>query len=123
MKYETIKLIKRLLADEVTLAFDSIETYAAANSQEDVNYWNKRLDDTRDAYYDFEHTMSEDYKLWEAADEVKQMLIDCANDPGATIQIVVKRDNGLESSAELYDHAALVQGLVDALDYFQDEIS
>lgn len=55
------------------------------------------------------------------AEAVKQLLELCAVQPGAKIQIIVTHKNGLVATANLYDHAALVQGLWDALDYYQSE--
>lgn len=53
---------------------------------------------------------------------VKNLLDACAITPGATITITVRHDNGHVATAELYDHAALVQSLYDALEYFQSEL-
>lgn len=55
------------------------------------------------------------------AEAIKQLLEYCTVNQGAKITITVTHDNGLEATANLYDHAALVQGLWEALDYFQSE--
>ena len=123
MKFKTIETIKQLLECEVYLATDSIQMFTERDKPEELAIWQERLEAAQEASYEFEQYLTEDYNMWHDAEVVKRMLESCIDDPGATIQIVVKRDDGEESSAELYDHAALVQGLVDALDYFQDEIS
>lgn len=52
---------------------------------------------------------------------VKQLLNYCAFQHGAKITIVVEHDQGHKATAELYDHAALVQSLYESLEYFQSE--
>ena len=61
-------------------------------------------------------------KMMRQVEAVKDMLNYCAERNGATIKVIVTHDNGLTASATLYDHAALVQGLLDALNYFQSEL-
>ena len=61
-------------------------------------------------------------RMLSEAEDVKQHLINCVNNPGANISIIVTSDDGKTTSAGLYDHAALVQSLIDALAYFQSEI-
>lgn len=56
------------------------------------------------------------------AEMVRQQLIACSITPGAKVIIRVEHDNGNVVSAELYDLAALVTSLIDALDYFQSEL-
>lgn len=63
-----------------------------------------------------------DRKMAASAALVKQMLNYCAIDPGAKVTISVEHDNGQKVAAELFDHAALVQSLIDAIDYFIDEL-
>lgn len=53
---------------------------------------------------------------------VKVMLLYCADKQGAKITITVEHECGNKATANLYDHAALVQGLYDALDYFETEL-
>lgn len=63
-----------------------------------------------------------DVKMWREAERLKRVLTDCMVSPGDTsIKITVERANKT-ATASLYDHAALVQGLYDALDYFQSEL-
>lgn len=64
---------------------------------------------------------AEDKTRVHQAEAVKQLLELCAQQAGAEVQITVRHDNGLVATANLYDHAALVQGLWDALDYYQSE--
>ena len=61
-------------------------------------------------------------KMVASAEVVKQMLKYCAVDPGAKITISVEHDDGNKATAELYDHAALVQSLIEALEYFASEL-
>lgn len=56
------------------------------------------------------------------AEAVKQLLYYCIEHPGASIEINISLDSGQKTTANLFDHAALVQGLIDALDYFQSEL-
>ena len=58
-----------------------------------------------------------------AAEEVKQLLISCMSDPGANITISVEHDNGSKATAELYDLAAFVPGLIKALEDFQHDLA
>ena len=53
---------------------------------------------------------------------VKNMLLFCMDKQGAKITITVDHDCGNSVTANLYDHAALVQGLYDALDYLETEL-
>jgi len=46
----------------------------------------------------------------------------CTEEQGASITITIAHDKGFVATAHLYDHAALVQGLQDALKYFQSEL-
>lgn len=61
-------------------------------------------------------------KLLMQAEIVLQHLEYCMVQPGASITITVEHDEGHKATAKLYDHAALVQSLVDALKYFQSEL-
>lgn len=56
------------------------------------------------------------------AEMVKQLLSYCTVAPGANITITISHDHGQIATAQLYDHAALVQGLIEALEYFQSEV-
>jgi hypothetical protein len=56
------------------------------------------------------------------AEIVKQLLSYCSCKPGATITITVAHDDGQVAIANLYDHAAFVQSLYDALEGFQNEL-
>lgn len=64
---------------------------------------------------------AEDKSRVHQAEAVKQLLEVCMMQPGAKVQITVSHDNGLVATANLYDHAALVNGLYDALNYYQSE--
>lgn len=54
------------------------------------------------------------------ATALKQELAKSFDECGAEIVITVHRD-GYRAEYPLYDHAALVDGLIAALDYFIDE--
>ena len=56
------------------------------------------------------------------SEAVKQLLNYCAVAVGAEIIITVKHPHGQVATAQLYDHAALVDSLYNALDDFQQEI-
>lgn len=61
-------------------------------------------------------------KEWLEAEKIKKVLNDCMENPGdTTIKIVVERD-GKTTTADLYDHAALVTSLYESLEYFQSEL-
>lgn len=53
---------------------------------------------------------------------VKNMLLFCMSKQGAKITITVDHDCGNKVTANLYDHAALVQGLYDTLEYLETEL-
>lgn len=53
---------------------------------------------------------------------VKDMLLFCMDKQGAKITITVDHHCGNRVTANLYDHAALVQSLYDALDYLESEL-
>lgn len=57
------------------------------------------------------------------AESIKQLLVLCANEGEADITISVYHSSGKTATAKLYDQAALVQSLYEALEYFQSEIS
>lgn len=53
---------------------------------------------------------------------VKEALVYCAHKPEAKITIEVKHTDGSCARVEAYDHAAFVQGLYDAIEYFMSEL-
>lgn len=46
----------------------------------------------------------------------------CCLDHGAEITLIVKHTDGTNVIADMYVHAALIQGLKDALEYFKSEL-
>ena len=54
------------------------------------------------------------------AEKLYEELERCCNEPGADIKIAVTR-KGITTEYPLYDHAALTQGLMEAIDYFISE--
>lgn len=90
---------------------------------DDIDYWTHRAEDARAALSDFTAAFDNDVFRWyKQAEDIKQILECSMASHGAKITITVARDSGTTVTAELYDHAALVQGLWDALDYFQSEL-
>ena len=63
-----------------------------------------------------------DKRMIKESREVMSMLEYCMNEPDADISISVKHKNGKSATANLYDHAALVQELYSALKYFIEEM-
>ena len=57
------------------------------------------------------------------ADDVKRLLKHCMTDCGATVTIAVAHDCGQSAIANLYDNAALVQSLYDALSEFIEDFT
>lgn len=53
---------------------------------------------------------------------VKEALAYCTHKPEAKITVEVKHTDGSCARVEAYDHAAFVQGLYDAIEYFISEI-
>jgi len=64
----------------------------------------------------------EEYLMMSEIALVKNMLTFCMNKQGAKITITVEHDCGNRVTANLYDHAALVQSLYDTLAYFETEL-
>lgn len=61
-------------------------------------------------------------KEWYEAEALMRVLNSCMESPGDTsIKIAIER-NGTTTTADLYDHAALVTSLYDSLHYFQSEL-
>lgn len=52
----------------------------------------------------------------------QELLAYCAMKPEASINIEIKHDDGHYVKVEAYDHAAFVQGLMDAFDYLLSEL-
>lgn len=65
---------------------------------------------------------AEEERMLAEAEAVKQLLTTCCTDAGATITITVAHHSGQIATANLYDLAALVQSLFEALEYFQSEL-
>lgn len=64
----------------------------------------------------------DDRRMAAEAELVKHLLDFCSVHNGANITIIIEHDNGCKAVAHLYDHAALVQSLHEALSYFQSEL-
>lgn len=72
---------------------------------------------------DYNYAASDDdIRVVAEAELVKHILNFCYVQHGATITITVEHDSGHKATAKLYDHAALIEGLYNALETFQSEI-
>jgi hypothetical protein len=116
--------IYTMLTNEINGAIAEQRLAQKEGCLHDIDYWTNKLNDARAALMDIaaECDSIEAFRLYKQTEEVKQLLESCMDVGGADITITVKRDDGRTATAELYDHAALVQGLWDALDYFQSEL-
>lgn len=123
IKNSTRLTVYRLLVNELNQANIAREEARKADDSSSVDFWSRHIEWLRDALSDFTVAFDDDvFKLYKQAEDVKQQLECCMDATGAKITITVARDSGTTVTAELYDHAALVQGLWDALDYFQSEL-
>lgn len=141
MDKKVFETIKQSLKCDIIEAEDNIKMYTDENRTADIDYWTTRKDEllrarnfldeqqrqeTNDQptlhqmIYDVQD--DETAKLIGQAEAIKQVLQYCSVLPGADITITVKHHHGYTATAELYDHAALVQGLYAAVEYFQSEI-
>ena len=75
-----------------------------------------------DSLYNEDASTDWDKRMIKESREVMSMLEYCMNEPDADISISVKHKNGKYATANLYDHAALVQELYSALKYFIEEM-
>lgn len=67
--------------------------------------------------------MSDDELLMMTQVDMMMLALDyCCLDHDAKITLTVEHTNGTKVIADLYTHAALVQGLMDALAYFKSEL-
>lgn len=55
-------------------------------------------------------------------ESLQQMLNHCLQQHEAKITIAIDHSDGSSVTAQLYDHAAFVQPLIDALDEFKAEL-
>lgn len=123
MTAQTILTIQSALKNQLKFAEDNIKTLRSVQSASTLAYYEEEAERLKAAINGFEQVYDADYMRWlMQAEEVKQHLLFCREHPGAKITITVESDNGQVSSAELYDHAALVQSLYAALDDFQSEL-
>ena len=70
---------------------------------------------------DYTKYCESDQRILGEVEMVKALLDYCCIRHGATITLCVEHDDGHKAVARLYDHAALVQSLFDALTEFQEE--
>lgn len=141
MDKKVFETIKQSLKCDIIEAEDNIKMYTDENRTADIDYWTTRKDELLRArnFLDEQqrqetndqptlHQMIYDVKdddtakLIGQAEAIKQVLQYCSALPGAEITISVKHSHGYTAVGEFYDHAALVQGLYTAVEYFQSEI-
>lgn len=103
-----IKFLPELTTAAVELGYDIVHDLYADNEQ--------RYNTLTAADTDCDKRMIKESR------EVMSMLEYCMNEPDADISISVKHKNGKHTTANLYDHAALVQELYSALKYFIEEM-
>lgn len=72
----------------------------------------------------YEHLCPEDLDLLlkSKIDLMLQALDICCLDHEGSITLIVEHTNGTKVVADLYVHAALTQGLIEALEYFKSEL-
>lgn len=73
---------------------------------------------------EYPHLQPDDLDLLLKAklDLMLQALDMCCLDHDADVTIIVEHTNGTKVVADLYTHAALIQGLTEALEYFKSEL-
>ena len=64
----------------------------------------------------------EELRILLKTDIMLRALDYCCIDQEANVTIIVEHTNGTRVVTDLYAHAALIQGLMDALQYFQSEL-
>lgn len=123
MTYISREVIRRVLMTELELASKNHVTFAEVGQLDEAEEWGERARAAEYALAEFDNKYLDDsYRAYCDAERVKQLLRKSYETQGANITITVQRDDGDKDTAVLYDHAALVQGLIDALDYFQSEL-
>lgn len=61
-------------------------------------------------------------RMTEESSAAIQLLEHCESTPGAKISITIAHNDGQTVTANLFDHAALVQVLIEALSDFKSEL-
>ena len=86
----------------------------------------RKIDENIHKYNVYDHinhnTSDEDCRMLMEVELVKTLLNHCYTTHGAKIKIVVEHDDGHVATANLYDHAALIEPLMLALINFQQEL-
>ena len=86
----------------------------------------RMLEENNNKYNVYDHinhnTSDEDCRMLMEVELVKTLLNHCMLTHGAKIKIVVEHDDGHIATANLYDHAALLEPLLIALINFQEEL-
>ena len=86
----------------------------------------RKIDENIHKYNVYDHinhsTSDEDCRMLMEVELVKTLLNHCYTTHGAKVKIVVEHDDGHVATANLYDHAALIEPLMLALINFQQEL-
>ena len=125
MYNKELNTIKQLIDTEIEMAEDAIRMATNDGDEQEVIDWAKRLADALQARYalsDYQNGIVDDDYMTSQTKRLQSLLNHCCIDPGADIYITVKHSNGRSVGVKLYDHAALVQELYNALDYFLSEL-
>lgn len=125
MTNQTKSTILKTLLEAVDSASINYTTWLKDDNETEADYWKSQLKDARAALTEFSDAMRDDdtFQLYNQAEQVLAALRRCMYAPGANITITVTRDGEeLSAVASLFDHAALVDGLINTLEYFQSEL-
>lgn len=68
------------------------------------------------------HLSDKELMIVSKVDLALRALDYCCLDQEGSITLIVEHTNGTKVVADLYVHAALVQGLMEALEYFKSEL-
>lgn len=125
MRNKELETINKLVETEIEMTEDLIRTTANDNNDQELIDHAKRLADALQvkwALSDYTYCDNSDDHMISQTKRLQSLLNHCCVDPGADIYITVKHSDGRQAGVKLYDHAALVQELHNALDYFLSEL-
>lgn len=108
--------------------YDFMEAYLITNEDvlegTTIGRLKRSLAECKELMHDRSWRLEEKYpREWFEAEKIKTVLNKIMEnpEPDTTIKITIERE-GETTTADLYDHAALVTSLFDSLDYFQSEL-
>ena len=125
MRNKELETINSLIEAEIEMTEDLIRSAADDNNNEELIEYGKRLANALDAscaLSDYTYCEASEDHMISQAKRLRSLLEYCCNDPGADVYISVSHYNGRHAGVKVYDHAALVQGLMDTIDYFLTEL-